>query len=268
MTLGDRMKAYEQAYDSEIIGRIPVIIRVDGKGFSKWTKKVSAQKPFDEDMSTAMSVAMSNTASNIEGCLFGYTQSDEMTFVLRNDQSLESTPWFGNRIQKICSVVASMVTANFNNAVMVWTKWGDTEQLPPLAYFDARVFAVPTVDEIVNCIIWRQNDAVKNSISAACYYEVAKVHGKKTARKLMHGLNQNQQQELLFQEAGINWNDYPVKFKRGIGCFRKEYNTVIDGNECVRSKWIIDENMPILTQRRDYLTYDILWTEADGTLRI
>jgi len=242
-TLGDRMKDYEGAYDVKIIGRVPVIIRVDGKGFSKWTKTIQAKKPFDEQLCKNMSETMSRTAEKIEGCVFGYTQSDEMTFVLRNDQSLESTPWFGNRVQKICSVVASTVSSIFA---------GQTCGLP-LAFFDARVFAVPSVQEAINCLIWRQNDAVKNSVSAACYYETSKIVGKKTARKLMHGLNQKQQQELLFQQAGINWNDYPVKFKRGVGCYHKTFEVDIDGNLCLRSRWEIDEELPVFTKDPSYL---------------
>ena len=257
-TLGARMKKYERSYDYQIIGRIPIIIRLDGKGFSKWTKKCKFIKPFDHLMSGQMSRAMKETAEKIEGCMFSYTQSDEITFVLRNDQSLEATPWFDNRIQKIGSVVNSIFTAHFNNFDKKLYDF-------PLAYFDARVFAVPTKSEILNGLIWRQNDCVKNSISAACYYEVAKIKGKKTTRKMMHGLNQKQQQELLFAEAGINWNDYPIKFKRGSCCYRVEYNLTIDGNDCVRSKWVIDNDMPIITKNRKFLE-DILWTEADEIL--
>jgi len=245
--LGDRMKGYEQSYDTSIMSRVPIIVRVDGKSFSKWTKKINAKKPFDLPLSEMMVEAMRYTASNIEGCVFGYTQSDEMTFVIRNDQSLESTPWFGNRVQKICSVVSSMVTASFNLENVRYNGVNN------IAHFDARVFAVPDVQEAINCLIWRQNDAVKNSISASCYYEVAEKIGKKTARKLMHGLNQNKQQELLFQQTGINWNDYPVKFKRGVGTYRITYDTVIDGNECVRSKWKVDEEIPIFTRDTEFL---------------
>lgn len=251
MDLGDRMKGYERSYDSNIISRVPVIVRVDGKGFSKWTKKVGCKKPFDDLLGTAMSESMRETASSIEGCLFAYTQSDEMTFVIRNDQSLESTPWFGNRVQKICSVIASMVTANFVSP----------PGAPP-AYFDARVFAVPDINEAINCLIWRQNDAVKNSISCACYYEVAKSVGKKTARKLMHKLNQKQQQELLFNQTGINWNNYPAKFKRGIGCRKVKKILKIDGNICQRSSWEIDDDLPTFAQDRLYL-FDILKVEGE-----
>lgn len=243
MSLGDRMKAYEKAYNQVIIGRVPVIIRCDGKGFSKWTKRQKLAKPFDNRMISAMSDTLLTVAENIEGCVFGYTQSDEMTFVLRNDQSFESEPWFGNRIQKICSVTSSMVTAVFNRCGY-WNKD---------AYFDTRVFAVPNEQEAINCLIWRQNDATKNSISASCYYEVAKKTGKKTARKQMHGLNQKEQQELLFQETGINWNDYPIRFKRGVGVYRVTKELEIDGNLCVRSSWKVDNELPIFTQDTDFL---------------
>lgn len=250
-TLGDRIKSYEQIYDSVLLPRVPIIIRLDGKGFSKLTKAVGAKKPFDDVFSKSMADAMLKTASKIEGCVFGFTQSDEVSFILMNDQSIESQPWFGNRVQKICSVVASMMSVHFNSV-----------QYNRSAYFDARVFAVPNVQEAVNTIIWRQQDCTKNSISCACYYEVAKTKGKGTTRKLMHSLNQNQQQELLFKEAGINWNDYPVKYKRGISCYRvvKTFlNTNPNGgNDCYnRSMWTIDENLPILSSDQKFL-FDIV----------
>jgi len=243
-SLGDRMKAYEAAYEHTIVNRLPIIIRCDGKGFSKWTKAMKAKKPFDDQLANAMSNTMLITADNIEGCLFGFTQSDEMTFVLRNDQSLESTPWFGNRLQKICSIVSSMVTAHFA---------GQMSGLP-CAYFDTRVFAVPTVQEAINCLIWRQNDAVKNSISCSCYYEVANKVGKKTARKMMENLNGKQQQELLFKETGMNWNDYPAYFKRGMGC-KKETKIFTDdsGKEYMRSGWVKILDLPTFSKEQEYL---------------
>jgi len=243
MDLGDRIKSYERAYDIYMPSRLPVIVRVDGKGFSKWTKKVGCKKPFDHDLSRGMSYAMVKTAENIEGCVFGFTQSDEITFILKNDQSLESTPWFGNRVQKMASVIASMVSAHFGSNMVP----------PPVAYFDARIFIVPSCQEAINCLIWRQQDATKNSISSACYYEVANKTGKKTARKKMHGLNQKQQQELLFQETKINWNNYPTKFKRGTGCYKVEKEMALNGNTFMRSSWYTDEELPVFAQNQDFL---------------
>lgn len=255
-SLGDRMKKYERAYDIYMPSRLPVIIRIDGKNFSKWTKKCKFRKPFDETLSYQMSHAMKDTVENIEGCMFAFTQSDEASFILRNDQSLETTPWFGNRIQKIISVVSSMFTAHFN-------KYAPSRGFP-IAYFDARVFIVPDLTEVINYLIFRQNDAVKNSISAACYHEVANKVGKKTARKLMHGLNRNKQQELLFQETGINWNNYLTKFKHGIGarCITREFE--IGDNTYTRSNWEIELELPIFTQDRQYLD-DVLNAENEET---
>lgn len=241
--LSDRMKDYESAYDTNIIGRVPVIIRCDGKGFSRWTKLIDAKKPFDENVAAAMSYAMVETARKIEGCVLGYTQSDEITFVLRNDQSLESTPWFGNRLQKIVSTASSMVTVHFASHMSGLA----------VAYFDARVFAVPDVQEAINCLIWRQNDAIKNSISTSCYWEVGKKIGMKHARAEMEGVGQKERISLLKEKCNIEWETYPTKFKHGIACHKRTFNTVIDGNSCIRSEWVEDNNIPVFSNNKDYL---------------
>lgn len=242
-SLGDRIKKYEQIFDHAMLRRLPIIVRVDGKGFSRWTKKQKLEKPFDSNLCHAMSTTMLDVASSIEGCVFAYTQSDEMTFIMRNDQSVESEPWLGNRTQKINSIISSMVTAHFN-----------AKMHGPLAFFDCRVFLVPSIVEACNAVIWRQNDATKNSISSACYYEVGKVVGRGTARKLMHGLNQKQQQELLFQRANINWNDYPTKYKRGIACYKILKEKVDnDGNTIIRKPWYLDLDIPVFTKQQEFL---------------
>lgn len=244
MNLSDRMKEYEQVYDAPIVRRIPVIVRIDGKGFSKYTKIIKAKKPFDEALSQAMVLTTMRVADNIEGCVFAYTQSDEASFIILNDQSQESVPWFGNRVQKIASITASMATAHFNNGL-----GGGV----PVAYFDARVFAVPTIVEAANYLVWRQQDATRNSIQLSTYYEVANKLGKKTTYKQIHGLNTKQQQELLFKETGINWNDYPTKFKRGVGIYKETFEKDIDGKKVLRSSWKIDEEIPVFSSDKEFL---------------
>ena len=242
MKLSDRMTEYEQVYDQIIVRRIPVIVRIDGKGFSKYTKIIKAKKPFDESLSTAMASSALQVADRIEGCVFSYTQSDEASFVILNDQSLESIPWFGNRIQKIASITASMFTAHFNSLMSGF-----------MAYFDARVFAVPDLLEAYNYLIWRQQDATRNSVQLASYYGISNKIGKKTTFKKLHGLNIKQQQELLFSETGINWNDYPDKFKRGIGIYKESFEKDIDGTKVLRSSWKMDENIPIFSSDKEFL---------------
>lgn len=92
--------------------RTPVIIRLDGKAFHTFTK--GFVKPFDECMSKAMQETMKYLCENIQGCVLGYTQSDEITLVLIDYQKLTTDAWFDYNVQKICSVAASMATLIFN----------------------------------------------------------------------------------------------------------------------------------------------------------
>jgi tRNA(His) 5'-end guanylyltransferase len=240
-SLPERMAEYEQQFDYSIIRRVPLIVRVDGKNFSKYTRSIKTKKPFDEELSKAMATASQLTANKIDGCIFCFQQSDEASFVLINDQSLETTPWLGNRIQKVVSIVSSMFSVHFNS------------MMEEPAYFDARIFALPNMTEVANYLQYRQNDATRNSIQLAARYEVAKKLGKNTTLNKIQGLNSKQQQELLFQEAGINWNDYPIKFKRGIGIYKETYEKEIDGNKVIRSSWKIDESIPAFNSDKEFL---------------
>lgn len=244
LTLGERMKVYEFITDVRIIPRLPIIVRIDGKAFHTFTKKIKAKKPFDEQFSLLMEHTALELAKNAQGCLLTYTQSDEISMVIRTDQSEEATSWFAGRVQKICSVSSSIATAYFNKKLVEIS----TVVLPAL--FDARVYGVPNMMEVANYLVWRQRDCEKNSVSSAAYYFLADKYGRKTARQKLDKLNQKERQEILFQECGINWNNYPDRFKRGIVCVRK--NTIIetDNGDAVR-KPLVAQAAPIFTSDED-----------------
>lgn len=111
-TLGDRMKGYENVTRNHLIRRMPVIIRIDGKAFHTLTRGFN--KPFDDVLVATMQDTMKYLCENVEGCVLGYTQSDEISLVLCDYKKLETSAWFDNNIQKICSVSASLATAAFN----------------------------------------------------------------------------------------------------------------------------------------------------------
>ncbi len=236
-TLGDRMKQYELCYDVRATKRSPMIVRVDGRKFSKLVKKLNVERPFDKTFNKLMADVARKMAPEISGCVLAYTQSDEISFVIRTDTSLNFEPFFGNRIQKICSITSSMATLFFVK--------GLTEVFPEVEVFptfDSRVFVLPSINEIINYLIWRQQDATRNSILNATYFELAKLSGfgKKTARKMMHGLNTNKLQSLLFEKAGINWNDYDESFKRGSAVY-KILDLTTEGNITTgRRRWAVD----------------------------
>lgn len=195
---GDRMKAYEKNAAQRFLPLIPICARLDGKGFSKFTKGL--KRPYDPNMTTLMQ-HVTHYLVEETGALIGYTQSDEISLVWYTD-STKKQVFFDGKIQKMVSVLASMATAKFNSLV--------PELLPSkegtLALFDCRVWQVPTKIEAVNMFLWREQDATKNSISMAAseYY----------SHKQLHKCNGAQKQEMLFKK-GINWNAYPSYFKRG-----------------------------------------------------
>lgn len=249
--LGDRMKDYyESRSKTKLTRRMPVIIRLDGKAFHTLTKGFI--KPFDEVMSKAMQDTMKYLCENIQGCVLGYTQSDEITLVLIDYQNLTSEAWFDYEVQKVCSVSASMATFAFNRNFAKLAMLSHEKEVERAnayaeaslkgAFFDARCFNIPK-EEVTNCILWRQQDATRNSISSAgrAYF----------SHKQIEGLNSNQIQELLFKEKGINWNDYPTEFKRGSCCIKKYHQTM---NQTLRSYWFIDNEIPIFRgEDREYI---------------
>ncbi len=195
---GDRMKLYEQVEAGKrLMPLLPICVRIDGKGFSKWTKGLA--KPYDSGLSDLMIDTTKYLVDNIDGCKIGYTQSDEISLVIYSD-SFASQVFFDGKLQKLCSVIASMTTAYFNSKKDFLNK--------SLAIFDTRVWNVPNMMEAANTLLWREQDATKNSISMASHHYFG--HKKNL------GLSGAQKQEMLFAEKGINWNDYPAFFKRGV----------------------------------------------------
>jgi tRNA(His) 5'-end guanylyltransferase len=245
---------------------------LDGKGFSKYTKKLN--KPFDDGFSEDMDATAAFLCENIQGVKFAYTQSDEISLILTDFDTNETDAWFDNNIQKMVSISASMATAKFNQLRMIrqfaeQTKWaaearaelakdwlrdghvytGKPEDMVSNfnpAMFDARVFQVPTVDEMINAMIFRQQDATRNSVSMAAYHLLGD-----NATKNKSGA---EKQEMIFQLKGVNWNDYKTKFKRG-SVIRKVQveKTGPNGEKVIRNKWLADPEIPIFTQDKDYL---------------
>lgn len=250
MNVGDRIKEfYEDRTKQLLMRRTITILRLDGKGFSKFTKGFN--KPFDDGFSDDMDETAKFLCENIQGAKFAYTQSDEITVVLCDYDNLETSAWFDYSIQKMTSISASLATAKFNqlrnfraqndsyikNGKYLTLAEVDTFNL---AMFDSRVFQVPTLDEMVNTLIFRQQDCTRNSVSMAAD---ALLKGS------MVGVKNQVKQERLFQEAGVNWNDYKTKYKRGSVIKKVQ----IENNGAIRNRWVVDTETPIFTQDKEYL---------------
>lgn len=249
--LGSRIKQYENVSRIYLTRRTPVIIRLDGCHFHTFTE--GFVEPFDEVFNKSMQAAMKALCENIQNCVLGYTQSDEITLVLCDYRKLTTDAWFSNNVQKMASVSASICTAAFNNAfsenISDLINTNDTDATAYLncymakehtATFDARVFNIPK-EEVCNCLIWRQQDATKNSIQS--------LGRKYFSHKQLDGKNESDIQDMLMLEKNVNWNNTPTKFKRGSCCIKTE------------NGWVIDNEIPIFTKDRNYIEDRIVFTE-------
>lgn len=197
--LGERMKGYEMAEAGRMLmPGLPIMVRCDGKAFHTFC--CGLKKPFDVRLTNLM---IETTKFLVEetNAIVGFCQSDEISLILYTEKP-ESQLFFNGRIQKLTSVVASMATAFFNRNLPIALP----EKADKFAYFDCRVWNVPSQMEAANALIWRELDATKNAISMAAqhYFSHKELQGK-------HG---GEMQEMLFSK-GVNFNDYPSFFKRG-----------------------------------------------------
>ena len=238
--IGNRFKEYyENRSKTYLMRRSNVVVRIDGCHFHNYCKGL--QKPFDPIFIKTMQQTTKSLCENIQGCKIGYVESDEISLLLTDYDTLQTDAWFNYSVQKICSVSASMAALFFNkywqkNVAELSAVYKSKSELG--AYFDARAFNLPK-EEVTNYFIWRQNDATRNSIQSLAQANFS--------QKQIHSMNNSQLQDKLHEEKGINWNDCKTVEKRGscvIHVFDKSIN---------RSKWIIDEEIPIFTQNRDYI---------------
>ena len=285
--LGKRMKNYYEGISkTKLMRRTPVMIRIDGKAFHTYTK--GFVRPFDDILIKTMQETTKYLCENVQGCVLGYTQSDEITLVLVDYQKLDTSAWFDYEVQKMCSVAASMATMAFNRIFQDNVDLAYQEEFYELgldneadldtseeyslklqsleekydvyyekvnqAMFDARVFNIPK-EEVTNCIYWRQLDATRNSIQMVgqAYF----------TQKELHMQNCSNIQDMLMEREGINWNNFPVYQKRGTCVVRNKICEYVEGTEMIvelrddtksDNEWIIDKEIPIFkNEDREYI---------------
>jgi tRNA(His) 5'-end guanylyltransferase len=256
-SLGDRMKQYESIPRISLMRRNPVIIRIDGKAFHTFTR--GFQRPFDKILIESMQKTMKYLCENIQGCKLGYCQSDEISLLITDYETINTAAWFDYQVQKMCSIAASMATLVFNRVfgklVSEHLSWHDYNNYEVAlhkakevgAMFDARVFSIPK-EEVCNYFIWRQQDATRNSIQM--------VGQANFSHKELQNKSCDKIQDMLMLERNINWNDFDTVKKRGSCCTKTGKHTVVNlqTNEQVeRLTWEIDTEIPIFTQDRNYV---------------
>ena len=248
-SLGDRMKAYEHAELRLLTRRAPLIIRLDGVHFHSYTK--GFERPFDASFLRCMRNTMLRLCENIAGAKLGYTQSDEITILITDDDTTQTQAWFGKNLQKIVSVSAAMATNFFNNEVATVVANGEASEglrhayeNGRLALFDSRAFLLPR-EEVMNVFEWRQQDCRRNSILSVgqTFFSAKELHGCSCA---------NIVEKLA--AIGVNWDEFFPEYQNGV-CARKQPTLISNdiGGDITRNKWALDHFIPIFHENPEYI---------------
>lgn len=200
--LGDRMKAYE-AHETQrrFLPGLPIYARIDGRGFTSFTRGMG--RPFDPRMVRAMVETAVRLVEETNAAI-GYTQSDKISLVWHPEGE---GGYFSGKIQKTVSVLAAFATAAFTRALAASDDAEFAAYAARMPHFDARAIHMPNRVEAANMILWRTMDATKNAVSMAARHHFP--------HERLQGHTSGEMQELLFGEAGVNFNDYPAAFKQG-----------------------------------------------------
>lgn len=248
-----RMKEnYEFPYRVKLTKRIPVIVRLDGKAFHTFTK--SLDKPFDDILISAFQETCLRLCEDIQGCQIAYHQSDEISLLIVDYQSLESQAYFDYNVQKMASIIASSATLYFNRAFEnIFKHRGFVDEpgryekaIETGAKFDCRVFNIPK-EEVTNYFYSRQLDCYRNAIRMIGYanFKDKELH-KKTTSDIIEMLSDN----------GIELTDFSHNRLYGSCAIKEKYSSspLCNDKECIRTRWVIDHNIPrFIRENRKYI---------------
>lgn len=258
-SLGDRMKSYEDAYRTKLPIRMPVIMRIDGRAFHTYT--AGCRKPVDKGLVDCMNDTAIALCEEVQGCKLAYVQSDEISLLLTNYETVDTQSWFENNLQKMVSISAAVASVTFTeNSWKIWGEQGhngpgpgyDNNYSTPVikpATFDCRAFVMPKED-VCNYFLWRQQDATRNSVQmlARSLYS----HKECTDK------NNSELQEMCFQK-GVNWNDVPIPQKRGRCIVKRSVpgsalnKKTLEIVNFQRTEWAVDDTIPIFSVDRNYV---------------
>jgi tRNA(His) 5'-end guanylyltransferase len=287
--LAKRMKNYEAVSKSSLMRRCPVAMRLDGKSFHTFTRGFI--RPFDFVLQKVMQETMKYLCENIQGCVLGYTQSDEITLILIDYQKLTTSAWFDYEVQKMCSIAASMATMAFNKFFaknvdsFIWKFEKAKRHFYEGYYFDDEI-----TDEEKKKIINENNEIFcnngkylsiyKNAVDKGAMFDarcfnipkeevtnlvywrqldatrnsIQMVGQANFSHRELQNKSCNDIQDMLMLQKAINWNDLPTTCKRGSCCKKVVVGEPDGANFRAREQWIIDNEIPLFKgDGRDYI---------------
>jgi len=254
----NRHDAYEDAYDFKIISKLPVLINVSGRSFSRLTRRLD--RPFCNKLINVFKNTLLQTICQLDGAVFGFQYSDQFVFVLRNDRTFDDKPWYQNKIQDINSIVSSLISVNFfKNLVLE----DELNELDGDAIFKTKVFALPSLNEVVNHLILKQQFCYGDAIFRATQAEFTKIYGKLETDKLLYGKKLDEKIGLLQDSCQIDYETYyPKSYRLGVAVYKIPKIIKSSNGDFQKNKWTIDSNLPSFIEDRNFLS-NIIYSGHD-----
>lgn len=243
MQLSERMREYELASKTRFPKRVPILIRADGKKFSKFVKDFEA--PFDSLLGEMLKLTAFNVAKKLDGCVFFTQHSDEMSFFINTYQTLNQKGLMNLTKHKIDSEVASMITLEFVKQLVANDL---THLLDKFKGFDARSWVLPK-DEVVNYFFERQTSSKRNSIQmyARQYF----------TQKEINGLSGLLMIEKMREEKNFDWESVDTWHKYGwLGYPVLHHGKLTNRWEVDEAEYLREDGRDLLTKYVDYAIYE------------
>lgn len=245
-SLKEKCEYYRQLTDYRLLPNCYVIIFLDGRSFSSKIKKKFI-RPFDDEFIGMMNKTAVHLVKNIQGCKFAYVQSDEISLVMTDFDTPTTDSFFGNRLCKLQSLIASMATAKFNNLMTIYEleKKSYEDDSPDHIYsvndaiccvqdmqlyeFDCKAWNVPTFNDVIGWLLYRQNDCIRNSKQQFAQHYLR--------HKDLMNKNVDEQIRMVAEQFGERWDALDPEQKYGRFVYRttETYVSPINGNTYTRS---------------------------------
>ena len=242
--LDEKMRLFETANDTCVLPQIYIVARIDGRNFTKLTKKThSFDVPFDVKFRDMMIETVKHLMESGFKITYGYTQSDEISLLFALDDNT-----FKRKERKLNSVLAGEASAKFSLL------------LGSLGTFDCRICQLPSEKLVIDYFRWRNEDANRNSLNSHCYW-CARKEGEsaRSATSKFEHMSVANKNEYLFQR-GINYNEVPSWQKRGVGIYWEKYTKqgvnpkTGEVVPTIRKRLFVDYELPMKESYSDFIS--------------
>ena len=250
-----KMRAYEQSLDQNILPDMYMVARLDGRGFTKFTKEMKFENPFDKEFRSMMNKTVEHlmTKSGFH-FLYGFTESDEISLLFAPDDQT-----FGRKVRKLNTTLAGEASAYFTALFNLYRNNGRRVRAETrICTFDCRIIPLPNKERVADCFLWRQEDANRNALNGWCYWTLRKEgKSKREATSMLSGKGTAFKNELLFQK-GINYNDILGWQKRGTGFVFEEVekegmNPVTGEKTKAKRRELVEKELPVGEEYREMI---------------